>query len=232
MKLAMGRSATGMAAEANTQALLIDALGTLLRLDPVPPRLREALAQRGVEVSEADAERAFRAEVAYYLRHHFEGRDPVSLAALRERCAQVMSDELGATVPVDAMLEAIHFSRFEDARPALEEIRATRPSLRVVVVSNWDSSLPEGLERVGLAQLVDCVVTSADAGAAKPDPAVFRAALAAAGVEAGQALHVGDSVENDVEGARALGIRAVLLDRGGSGQDGSIRSLGELPSLI
>lgn len=221
-----------MAAEANTQALLIDALGTLLRLDPVPPRLREALARRGVDVSEEDAERAFRAEVAYYLRHHFEGRDPVSLAELRRRCAEVMSDALGTEVPVGAMLEAIHFSRFDDARPALEEIRATRPALKVVVVSNWDSSLGEALERAGLAQLVDHVVTSADAGAAKPHPAVFRAALEAAGTQPERAVHVGDSVENDVEGARALGIRAVLLDRDGSGSGGAIRSLGELPSLI
>lgn len=223
-----------MAAEAITRALLIDALGTLLRLDPVPPRLRDALARRGVVISGEDAERAFRAEVAYYLRHHLEAGDPVSLAELRERCARVMADELRVEVPVEAMLEAIRFSRYDDARPALEELRATRPGLRIVVVSNWDSSLGEVLERSGLAQLVDHVVSSAEAGAAKPDPAIFRVALELAGVEAHEALHVGDSVEGDLEGARAAGVRAVLLDRtgGGDGGEGAIRSLGELPSLI
>jgi putative hydrolase of the HAD superfamily len=221
-----------MAGQANTRALLIDALGTLLRLEPVPPRLREALSRRGTEISHEQADAAFRAEVAYYLRHHVEGRDPISLAQLRERCAQVMADELGVPVPVDALLEAIEFSRWDDARPALEHIRATRPDLRVVVVSNWDSSLRDGLAGAGLGQLVDEVVTSADAGVAKPDPLIFRAALEAAGCDASEALHVGDSVENDLEGAAAAGVRAVLLDRDGTQGPGAIRSLGELHSLI
>ena len=71
----------------------------------------------------------------------------------------------------------------------------------LVIASNWDCSLPEWLGPTGILELVDGVVTSAEVGAAKPDPRVFERALAVAGVEPGDALHVGDKVDNDVEGA-------------------------------
>ena len=78
------------------------------------------------------------------------------------------------------------------------------------------------------------MVSSAVAGATKPDRAVFVRALEAAGAEPGEALHVGDSVENDVEGARAAGLRALLLARDGEAPRGvdAIRSLAELPSVV
>jgi putative hydrolase of the HAD superfamily len=98
------------------------------------------------------------------------------------------------------------------------------------VVSNWDVSLLEVLERVGLAPLVDAVVTSAAVGSRKPDPAIFTHALALAGTAAAQARHVGDSLAEDVAGARACGIRPVLLLRDGSDEPGleTIASLAEL----
>src|SRR5262249_44498411 len=95
-----------------------------------------------------------------------------------------------------------------------------------VAVSNWDCSLPVVLERCGLGELLDGTVTSASAGARKPDPAIFTAALELAGCEAGEALHVGDTAEEDVAGARAAGIRALLLDR--EGGEGDITSLAQI----
>ena len=89
-----------------------------------------------------------------------------------------------------------------------------RGGARVIVVSNWDVSLADVLERAGLAALVDAVVTSAAVGAAKPAPAIFEHALGLAGVGAERALHVGDSLDEDVRGATACGIGAVLLRRG------------------
>ena len=77
------------------------------------------------------------------------------------------------------------------------------------------------------------MVTSAAAGAPKPDPALFVAALRLAGCAAGEALHVGDSPVNDVDAARSAGIRAVLLSRDGSAAPPTgveaIASLAELP---
>jgi len=85
---------------------------------------------------------------------------------------------------------------------------------RLVVVSNWDVSLHDVLARTGLAPLLDGAVISAEAGVAKPDPAIFERALEiAGGIEPGHALHVGDSLEADVAGARAAGVEAVLVQR-------------------
>jgi len=220
------------------RALLLDALGTLVRLEPPAPRLREQLRRRaGVEVSVEDAERGFRAEIAYYLEHHTEGRDPASLELLRQRCAEVLASELElervdpAAVRA-AMLGSLEFTAFPDAAGALRELRAQ--GLRLVVASNWDYSLSEVLERAGLRSLVDGVVPSAVVGAPKPDAAVFKEALRLAGAASGEALHVGDSRRNDVDGARAAGVQAILLVREGEPPPGveAIRSLAELPSLV
>jgi 2-haloalkanoic acid dehalogenase type II len=220
------------------RAVLLDALGTLVRLEPPAPRLRAELARlAGVDVSEAEAERGFRAEIAYYLKHHGEGRDAASLELLRDRCAQVLARELGHA-DVDpaavraAMLGSLEFTPFPDAAGALRELR--EQGLVLVVASNWDCSLTQVLERAGLRSLVDGVASSAVAGAPKPDPAVFEEALRLAGASPGEALHVGDSLENDVEGARAAGVRALLLVREGDAPPGAevIRSLGELPSVV
>ena len=210
---------------------MIDALGTLVHLEPPAPRLREALAGEGLKVTLADARRAFAAEIAYYLEHHLEGHDAVALEDLRDRCAAVLGTLLGLEPSrVRApMLGALRFSAFEDAAPALVELRSR--GLALVVVSNWDCSLPEVLAAAELATLVDGVVSSAEAGAAKPDPAPFRRGLELAGVAAEEALHVGDSPENDLAGARAAGVRGVLLTRQGGTPPGAIRSLAELAHL-
>ena len=215
------------------RAVLLDSLGTLVALDSPVPRLRERLAALGFDVDEERVGRAFGAEVAYYVEHHVEGRDQSTLAELRNRCAAVLLDELGIPeLPLpdarEALLGSLAFRAFDDVAPALRELRGR--GLTLVVASNWDCSLREVLDSAGVLGLVDGAVSSAEAGAAKPDPAPFRAALAAAGCEPHEAVHVGDSEENDVAGARAAGIRPVLLRRGGGG--GDIASLSELAAVL
>jgi putative hydrolase of the HAD superfamily len=227
-----------MAGEAITKAVLLDSFGTLVRMEPPGPHLRAELERTtGVDVGFDTAERAFGAEIAYYLEHNLEGRDPASLDDLRDRCARVVADAIGRPdlehdAVREAMLAALRFSAFPDARPALEELRAR--GLRLVVASNWDCSLPEVLERTGLAPLVHGAVASAVVGAAKPDRGLFEAALELAGCEAAEALHAGDSLDGDVAGARAAGIRPVLVSRSGAAPRGvtAVRSLAELPSLL
>ena len=220
------------------RAVFLDSLGTLIELEAPVPRLCAALRERGFGVDEERAARAFGAEVAYYVEHHTEGRDQSTLAELRNRCAAVLHDELGIPeLPLpdarEALLGAISFRAFDDAAPALRELRAR--GLMLYVVSNWDCSLREALASAGLLELVDGAISSAEAGAAKPDPAPFRAALAAAGCEPEEAVHVGDSEENDVAGARAAGVRAVLVRRGGEAAPGgvtTIAGLGELAAVL
>jgi HAD superfamily hydrolase (TIGR01549 family) len=201
--------------QAVTRCVLLDALGTLVRLEPPWDHLDG-------EPSEP-LERAFRAEMSYYREHSDEGRDPDSLAALRRRCAAILSAELGREVAVEEMMAAIRFRAYRDAAPALAELRAL--GVRLVCVSNWDYSLPDVLARVGLADELDGVVTSAAVGARKPDPRLFEAALEVAGCAADEALHVGDTPTEDVQGARAAGIRALLIDRDGGGDIKSLRAI-------
>lgn len=204
------------------RAVLLDGLGTLLTLAPPWPSLvRQLRVEHGLQLAEADAERAFAAEIAYYRAHHQEGRDAVTLDELRRRCAEVLRDSLPAAVAgqlslaqlTTAMLGSLRFSAYPDAPLALAALRGR--GLTLVVVSNWDVSLSAVLADVGLAEALDGVLTSAALGAPKPAVAIFAAALTLAGVTPAQAVHIGDSVAHDVCGARAAGVAPVLLRRAG-----------------
>lgn len=203
-----------------TRAVFLDALGTLVELEPPWTRLACALG----DTDGAPVEAAMRKEMAYYREHAHEGVDDETLAELRERCAALLSRELGREVDVETMMSAIRFHPAADARPALARLREL--GLTLVCVSNWDVSLSRVLEDAGLGDLLDGVVTSAGAGARKPAPAIFAAALELAGCDPGEALHVGDTPDEDVAGAEAAGIPALLLDR--TAKDGDIASLAEI----
>jgi HAD superfamily hydrolase (TIGR01509 family) len=205
---------------ATTRAVFLDVLGTLLELEPPWVELRRAL---GDELPEERLVAAVRAEMAYYRDHSHEGRDAASLADLRSRSAAVLSKALGREVDVATLMEAIRFRPFPDAAPALEALRAD--GLRLVCVSNWDCALSEVLERTGLRDHVDGTVTSAGAGARKPDPRIFGPALELARCAPAEALHVGDTPEEDLAAARAAGIPALLLDRGGGGDIASLTEI-------
>jgi putative hydrolase of the HAD superfamily len=228
-----------MDAQMTPRVLLLDALGTLIGLEPPAPALRRVMAERfGIGISESQAAEALAAEIAYYRKHLDEGRDERSLGALRLRCAGVLRDALagvdgiaqvGARELTEALLASLRFTPFPDARPALETARDR--GQRLIVVSNWDVSLVEVLGRLELAPMLDGIITSAQIGARKPSPRIFRHALDLAGVGADECVHIGDTVDDDIEGARAAGIRAILIRRdGAAGPLGvpTIRSLAEL----
>ena len=202
------------------RAVFLDALGTLVELEPPWIALRRSVPG---EIGDERLEEALRAEMSYYRDHAHEGRDEESLRDLRERCAALVSERLGAEVSADQLVAAIRFRSYDDAAPALREQRGR--GRRLIAVSNWDCSLPSVLERCGLGGLLDGVVTSAGAGARKPDPAIFEAALELAGCGPDEAVHVGDTPDEDVAGARAAGIRPLLIDRDGNGD---ISSLAEI----
>jgi putative hydrolase of the HAD superfamily len=102
-----------------------------------------------------------------------------------------------------------NFELFEDVLPVLEELR--RAGLRIAVVSNGIRDLNAFVAHHRLD--VDAIVDSRSHGRVKPHPTIFQAALAALAVAPEDAVMVGDSVEEDIEGARALGMRAILIDR-------------------
>jgi putative hydrolase of the HAD superfamily len=229
-----------MAGPNGIRVVLVDALGTLVELERPWPHLVAELAARGVQVDEPTARRALLAEIAFYRAEHHVAVDRPSLEMLRDRCAEVLREGLGRAAgdlprgeARAAMLAALRFRAFPEAHAALRALRAR--GRRVVIVSNWDVSLHDVLSETGLDALVDGVVTSAEHGIAKPDPSIFAAGLALAGASAGEALHVGDSLPEDVEGALAAGIRAVLVARAGAGWAPPhvpvVSTLADLPAL-
>ncbi|HEX5146658.1 MAG TPA: HAD-IA family hydrolase [Conexibacter sp.] len=224
------------------RALLLDALGTLVELEPPVEPLRRELRERlGLEVSADEAGAALRAEISYYHAHHDDASDRERLADLRLRSAGALRAALVATsregdpladavarkmaqLPlaplVEALLAALRFRPFAEVE---EVLRAARErGWRLVVVSNWDVSLHDVLAETGLAPLLDAVVTSAELGSSKPARAIFEHGLELAGASAAQALHAGDSVRYDVAGALAAGIEPLLLVREGTEPDAPV----------
>jgi FMN phosphatase YigB (HAD superfamily) len=186
-------------------AVTIDAFGTLVELrDPVPA-LAAALERYGVDADPPSIFRAFRAEVEYYVPRSHTGRDAPTLAALRVESARVFLSALGVSLDArefaPAFVGALEFELVPQAREACDAL--TRRHVPVAVVSNWDIGLREHLGRL---ELDLPVVTSADAGMPKPDPAIFLLALERLGASATDAVHIGDSAA-DEEGARAAGMR-------------------------
>jgi len=122
---------------------------------------------------------------------------------------------------------------YDDVVPAFARLRAR--GIRMGLISNWDRRLSRIFEGLGLSDLLDVVISSADVGLRKPDPRIFDLALSEMGVRAEEAAHVGDHHYADVLGAQAAGLVPVLIDRHG-GQDPAhqpfIRSLDELEAAL
>ncbi len=85
--------------------------------------------------------------------------------------------------------------------------------IKLGVISNWDSRLPEILTNTGLAQHFDFILASTVVGSAKPDRLIFEEALKRSGVEADEACHIGDEIPTDIKGAQEAGLGAILIDR-------------------
>lgn len=210
------------------RALLLDALGTLVELEPPVEPLRRELRERfGVRVSAAEAGAAVRAEIAFYRAHHDEASDRATLADLRARAAAALRAALPPSCAglapgplTGALLAALRFRPYAEVPEVLRALRER--GARLVVVSNWDVSLHDVLAETGLAPLLDGVVTSAELGSSKPAGAIFARGLELAGAGAGEAVHVGDSVEHDVAGALAAGIEPLLLVRDGAAADAPV----------
>jgi putative hydrolase of the HAD superfamily len=123
---------------------------------------------------------------------------------------------------------------YDDARPALEALAAR--GLKIGMISNFDSRVCDVLRAFGLERYFAGVHISSRVGTAKPDAAIFRAALAAHDLRPAEALHVGDSLRDDALGAAAAGMKSVWLDRRrrGSAADfpARVAGLDELPEFL
>ena len=201
------------------KAVLLDAGGTLLHPDPSVGEIYSAAAARH-GLAEAAGELNARFGAAWTKR---KGRRAPSKSWWRDLVEEVFPDAGGA---FDALFEDLYatFARadvwalYPDVRAALDELK--RRGFRLAVASNWDERLPGLLDALGLSPHFDRVFTSHAVGRAKPDPAFFEACLRGLSVRPEEALHAGDDPVEDVEGARAAGLAAILIDRrAGAGLD-------------
>ncbi len=132
----------------------------------------------------------------------------------------------------DVFADSASWKLYPDTLPALTELRMR--GIELGIVSNFDSRLFAVLRGLEIADMFDTITISSLAGAAKPSPKIFERALEKHAVDPDDAMHVGDSMKDDVEGATKAGLRGILLAREGKPPaDGVliIRTLAELVPL-
>lgn len=229
--------------------VFLDAGDTLFRVAEPGSGFEAALAELGYVVPSeqlaAVIERA-RAE-ALGLDHLGPGPDyAVDAERARARRERLVAAILGGVgVPErdfaacgaavrEAFVGAHFFRLYPEVRAVLK--RLTGAGYRLGIISNWEPRLELLCRNHGLAEYFQFVLASEAEGFAKPGPYLFRRGLELAGAEPGRCVQVGDSYELDVLGARAVGIEAILLDRGGYYPRGTweptIASLDQLPALV
>jgi len=209
--------------EGRIEAVTLDAAGTLFMVaEPVGTTYARIALRHGIQRASSDLEARFRAAFRAAPPLACPAGDRAELDAYeRAWWRRVVRRTLDASdAPgFDACFAELfaYFAEprawrvYPDVRAALVTIRAA--GIRTAVVSNFDRRLAAIIDGLGLAELFDLIVPSSAAGSAKPAPAIFRHALGGLGVPAERAVHAGDDPTDDVGGARAAGLRAVLVDR-------------------
>jgi putative hydrolase of the HAD superfamily len=198
------------------RAVLFDVDFTLCRPGPElsPERYARIAGRHGIELDTSRYDEAREAAVVNLRRHPELLHDDSIWHAFTEELFVGMGGPAELAAECATEIEAgwgapENFELYEDALPVLEELRAAE--LQIGLVSNGIRDLTEFVAHHRLD--VDAIVDSRTHGRVKPHPTIFRAVLELLGVEPAEAVMVGDSLEEDVEGARALGMRALLVDR-------------------
>ena len=197
-------------------AVLFDVDFTLALPGPElgPEGYRRAGERHGLVLDPGRYEEAREAALASLQRHPELVHDDELWIAFTERIVRGMGGDGDTATACAAEIVRTwelhdHFTLYEDALPVLAELR--EHGLRIGLVSNGSRDLLEFVRHHALD--VDVAIGSRAFGRTKPHPSIFREALAALDTAPEDAAMVGDSYEDDIEGARALGMRAFLLDR-------------------
>jgi putative hydrolase of the HAD superfamily len=202
--------------------MFFDAGNTLLRIDYAA--IAAQLGRLGAPVAEAALERAeWRARVRLDADVLAGGASTESRTTLGRYLEYVLE---GVGVTDDATLRAmaewragfnppVGLFRLPEPAAAGALIAARDAGLATGVISNSNGTIASLLDSLGFLPHLDFVLDSYVVGVEKPDPRIFRMALERAGVEARDAVYVGDLYSIDVLGARSVGMRAILLDPGG-----------------
>ena len=198
-----------------------------------PEGYRRLGERHGLTLDPARYDEARRAALTTLKRHPELDHDEEIWVLFTQRIIEGMGgvgDTYAAAHEMEgAWAHAHHFELYDDAVPAIDTLRGR--GLRVGLLSNSARDLDVFVAHHGLE--VDAVLTSRTHGKTKPHDTIFRRMLDLLAVAPDEALMVGDTLEDDVEGARAIGMRAVLVDREGRypGEE-RVVGLGELLALI
>jgi putative hydrolase of the HAD superfamily len=229
------------------KAVFFDLYQTLVRYEPPREELEaKVLKDLGIDVTPAALVRPIVAadEFIYneIARRSLSARSREEKTALYLRYQEVLLREAGITCSqkvIYSLLGAMQQAKmdlvlFDDVAPALDELKSR--GLVLGLISNVEQDMNETLTRLNLPARLTILVTSQDAGAAKPRPEIFRYALKKAGLEPAEAIYIGDQYQVDVIGSRGAGMKAILIDRNYYYRNITdcprIRSLGEVKQYL
>ena len=219
------------------KTVFLDAGGVLVF--PNWYRIADSLAGRGVHVSPQALARA-----EPIAKRKLDDNRTVKLTNDAGRgwlYFSLILDEVGVerSVATDEALEELHAYHEQsnlwelvpdEVIPSLQALRAR--GLTLVVVSNANGRLCALFERLGLVNSFDCVLDSHAEGVEKPDPRIFEIALERSGAIRDSTIHVGDMYQVDIVGARAAGLRGVLLDQAALYEDADCPRVRSLTDLV
>jgi putative hydrolase of the HAD superfamily len=203
--------------------IFFDAAGTLFEVRGSVGRIYSQVASRhGVTADPEELDRSFYRAFQAKSDEGLPAGPPGELEAEKAWWREVVRQAFGAQMPPDVfpgyfdeVFEVFRTARawrlYRDTEASLKLLRSC--GYRLGVISNFDSRLYDVLANLDIRPYFEQVILSWQVRSAKPDEQIFRFALHAMGVPASRALHVGDSLEEDVQGAAQAGLRAVLLDR-------------------
>jgi putative hydrolase of the HAD superfamily len=206
------------------KAVFFDLYHTLLGYDPPREELQaEALREFGIEI-EADALRrplvvADEYIYAEHSRRSLGQRSKEERQAVWEQYERILLNEAGIEADDRLVMRLLGKMKgfelnqvlFNDVLPTLNALK--KRGLILGLISNVDQDITSMLEKLGLTDLLQVVATSLDTGFNKPSPEIFQEAAKRAGVQADEAIFIGDQYQIDVVGAGRAGMKGILLDR-------------------
>ena len=208
------------------KAVFFDWFNTLARFEPSRQELySQAFQQFGIELSPEDVIRGILIADRYYFEENakfpLDKRSPQEQMEVYLHYPKAILTEAGVTTLAELPLKILMivkeqfkgstFVLFDDVLSALETLKQQKLILGLLTNATKDTISVH--RKLGLEPYLNFVVTSEEVGGDKPKPLIFRAALDRAGVNASEAVHIGDQYELDVVGARGAGITPILIDR-------------------
>lgn len=222
----------------NFNGILFDAGDTLITADPPVKEVALAVASQVFPDLTPPLLLSSLAAARVFFSEHYVNYTSLEEGRLLADMAQAMRIALRETADVDMdflpfvkqVRDSIRYRPFPDVLPTLRSLREQGKTL--AVVSNWDAALPTLLAELGLAEFFALILPSAKASVEKPDGRIFRMALQRLDLRPQEVVHIGDSYEADVVGARAVGIMPILLDRKGKASYQDVICINSLAELV